>query len=161
MYTSNVPQRTAAQTKTACPPVKDWRPQLPQRRPPKCPIRRSGSALFSQRRGVLAEQLENIFTDFLQYFGTSLCPCWDNGKWKCVIRTYPPLIFELGWFLCCHTRTFARTSTGPCLENYISERIFWQQWATLVAATSLLKTFRLSIKRRSLPLKMSRNYLLI
>ena len=94
-------QRTAAQTKTACHPVKDWRPQLPQRRPPKCPIRRSGSALFSQRRGVLAEQLENIFTDFLQYFGTSLCPCWDNGKWKCVIRAYPPLIFELGWFLCC------------------------------------------------------------
>ena len=155
------PQRTAAQTKTACPPVKDWRLQLPQRRPPKCLIRRSGPALASQRRGVLAEQLENIFTDFLQYFGTSLCPCSDNGKWKCVIRTH--LIFELGWFLCCKmSREHLRGLPQDLVWRITSVKgYFGNSEPHIVAATSLLKTFRLSIKRRSLPLKMSRNYLLI
>ena len=82
----------------------------------------------------------NISSDFLQYFGTNLCPCWDNGKWKCAIELQNA------------TKYLQELTQDPVWGITSVKGHIGQSEPSIVAATCLLKTFRLSIKCRSPPL---------
>ena len=114
------PQRTAARMKTACRPAKDWRLRLQQMRLPRCPIRSSVSQSVPgfglHWRFLPAEQLEYIFR-LSAIFWDQLVSLLRQWKVKVCDRTAK-----------CH-KIFARTYTGPCLRNYISERPYWSKWA--------------------------------
>ena len=137
------PQRTAARMKTACRPAKDWRLRLQQMRLPRCPIRSSVSQRvpgFGLHRGSSLPSSLNISSDFLQYYGTNLCPCWDNGKWKCAIELQNA------------TKYLQKLTQDPVWGITSVKGHIGQSEPSIVAATCLLKTFRLSIKCRSPPL---------
>ena len=82
----------------------------------------------------------NISSDFLQYFGTNLCPCWDNGKWKSAIELQNA------------TKYLQELTQDPVWGITSVKGHIGQSEPSIVAATCLLKTFRLSIKCRSPPL---------